>query len=217
MNETSWCDISVGHSVECWCSPNPHPQPPLTMEDTRTETVTRPDSEKVKLKRRKSSKSSKRPTRKHSIKVRQKRSLVRRSVSSARKGRAVRTKSFIVKRRSFLRPTRWSSYLREERKGGFQKKIKINATEMDIFCRSLLGSWMSREGFFVWVSSSLSWRTAGCMTAVNCPGCEVCGGGGNTRRFASPALTPTLAGREMSGETESTTKLSPGHNYHRMS
>ena len=87
-----------------------------------TETVTKPESEKVKLKRRK---SSKRPTRKHSIKVRRKRSAVRRSASSLRKGKkAVRSKSFIVKRRSFLRPNRWSTYLRDERKGGFQTKIQ---------------------------------------------------------------------------------------------
>ena len=86
------------------------------MEDTETETVTeKAEKEKVKLKRRK---SSKRPCRKHSIKVRRRRSQVRRSVS-VRKGKAVRTKSFIVKRRSFLRPAKWSSYLRDERKGGF--------------------------------------------------------------------------------------------------
>ena len=89
------------------------------MEDTATgtETVRKADKDKVKIKRRK---SSKRPTRKHSIKVRRKRSQVRRTLS-VRKGKAVqRTKSFIVKRRSFLRPTKWSSYLRDERKGRFQ-------------------------------------------------------------------------------------------------
>ena len=69
------------------------------------------DTEKIKIKRRK---SSKRPTRKRSIKVKRKRSVVKRNVSVKRekKRKAVRSKSFIVKRKSFRTPSRWSSYLR---------------------------------------------------------------------------------------------------------
>ena len=73
------------------------------------------DREKIKIKRWK---SSKRPTRKRSIKVKRRQSVVKRNVSVKRekKRKAVRTKSFIVKRKSFRAPSRWSSYLREERK-----------------------------------------------------------------------------------------------------
>lgn len=73
------------------------------------------DREKIKIKRRK---SSKRPTRKRSIKVKRRQSVVKRNVSVKRekKRKAVRTKSFIVKRKSFRAPSRWSSYLRDERK-----------------------------------------------------------------------------------------------------
>ena len=104
------------------------------MEEAGTESVKKADKDKVKIKRRK---SSKRPTRKHSIKVRRKRSQVRRSVS-VRKGKAVRTKSFIVKRRSFLRPTKWSSYLRDERKGRFHIKLilkELTISFLDHFCQ----------------------------------------------------------------------------------
>ena len=71
------------------------------------------DTENVKIKRKK---SSKRPTRKHSIKVKRKRSTVKRNVSVKRASKGVRSKSFIVKRKSFRAPSRWSSYLHDERK-----------------------------------------------------------------------------------------------------
>ena len=55
--------------------------------------------------------------RKLSVKVKRKKSIVKRKASikktSSKTKIVMRTKSFIVKRRSFKRPRRWSTYIRE--------------------------------------------------------------------------------------------------------
>ena len=66
--------------------------------------------------------STKKVVRKISVKVKRQRSVVKRSKSKndkqkpkiVRRQNAKRTKSFIVKRKSFRRPRRWSTYIRED-------------------------------------------------------------------------------------------------------
>ena len=72
-----------------------------------------------KLQRKRSTKTV---VRKISVKVKRQKSIVKRSKSKndkqkpklVRRPNVKRTKSFIVKRRSFKRPRRWSTYIRED-------------------------------------------------------------------------------------------------------
>ena len=72
-----------------------------------------------KIRHRKSCKKKKPVVRKVSVKVKRQRSMVKRKPSlpdkrSGRRGSVKKTKSFIVKRKSFKRPQRWSTYIRED-------------------------------------------------------------------------------------------------------
>ena len=74
-----------------------------------------------KVKRRKSSKSKRPVVRRVSVKVKRRRSSVRQLKQKSSPGQSprvavavYRTKSFIVKRKSFRKPRRWSAYIRED-------------------------------------------------------------------------------------------------------
>ena len=123
------------------------------------DTGNRTDNEYVcmnKIRHRKSCKKRKPVVRNVSIKVKRQKSVVKRKPSlhekSKRRKSIKKTKSFIVKRKSFKRPRRWSDYIKED------ERLRQEKSSTGTLPR-IKGIWDQRKYKDLYLSGSLPQRT----------------------------------------------------------